>query len=290
MELACVEISANQIGPLHYLERASDSGASAPTIVLLHGNSFSSAVFERQLKSPKLSEFNLIAFDLPGHGRSKPLPASDEYNFATFSKFVAEGLEELKIKQVVLAGWSLGGHVALDMLQATKCVKGAMIFGAPPIRAGALSTIRAYHFSRDMFLASKPVFSAADAMRFEKFCLGNSADGRFYETMMNTAPKVRSDVFKSALHGRNADQYELALESPKPLCLLHGENDPLVRTSYIEDLGENPDFRGEIALIKHAGHAPFLDQQEIFDFMLASFAKRAVATKPLATPLQEKAA
>lgn len=285
-----VEIVSKQVGPLHYLERASDSGASKPTIVLLHGNSFSSAVFEKQLRSPRLCGFRLIAFDLPGHGRSKPLPEDVEYSIASFATLVTEALETLKIKQAVLAGWSHGGHVALDMVKDTKCIKGAMIFGAPPLRAGTLSTIHAYHFSRDMFLASKPVFSVTDAMRFEKFCLGTSADGRFYETLMNTAPKVRSDVFKSALQGRNGDQYELALASQKPLCFLQGENDPLVRASYIEDLGADPDFRGEIAMIEHAGHAPFLDQQEIFDFMLASFANRALATKPLAAPLYEKAA
>lgn len=279
-------VAEKQIGSLRYLERPGKAGFSAPVIVFLHGNSFSSDVFEKQFESAHLEDFELIAFDLPGHGHSSPISSDAGYTFGTIADSIADGIKALELQNVLVAGWSLGGHIALEMLDRTPQVAGAMIFGAPPLRAGPLSSIRAYHFSRDMFLVSKAQFSPVDAMRFEKFCIGSHANGAHIKAIGNADPNMRVDVFRSALHGKNRDQYDLAVGAEKPLCILGGADDPLVRSNYIHSIGENPSFIGEIALIDNAGHAPFVDQPAVFDFMLASFARR-VATGELAPKLAQ---
>ncbi|MEM9573978.1 MAG: alpha/beta hydrolase [Pseudomonadota bacterium] len=281
--------TSRQVGPLRYIERPSKTGVDAPTIVFLHGNSFSSAVFQKQFESAQLEDFRLIAFDLPGHGQSSGFLADVGYTFGTLADAIARGIELLDLKDIVVAGWSLGGSVALEMLDRTPQVAGAMIFGAPPLRTGPLSSIRAYHFSRDMFLASKAKFSTADAMRFEKFCIGQAANGEHINAIKKADPNMRVDVLKSVLHGKNRDQYDLAVSADKPLCILNGVDDPLVRTSYIHDIAENPSFNGEIAMIDNAGHAPFVDQSAVFDFMLASFVRR-VATGEVTTKVAQRQA
>lgn len=237
-----------------------------------------------------MENFRLIAFDLPGHGYSKPVSSDTGYTFGALADAVSEGTDALDLKDVVIAGWSLGGHVALDMLDRSSRVAGAMIFGAPPLHSGALSSIRAYHFSRDMFLASKAQFTPVDAIRFEKFCIGKNAAGQHIDTIVGAAPNMRTDIFKSALQGKNRDQYELAIGAEKPLCILHGVDDPLVRVSYIDSIGDNPSYSGEIAMIDDAGHAPFLDQPKIFDFMLASFARRVANGEVASKSAQKQAA
>lgn len=279
-----------KIGSLRYTERPAKASSDAPTILFLHGNSFSSDVFQKHFESAQLENFRLVAFDLPGHGHSDTISADVGYSFGTIADAIAKGMVALDLKNVVLAGWSLGGHVALDMMDRNSRVAGAMIFGAPPLHFGALSSIRAYHFSRDMFLASKPQFSTVDAMRFEKFCLGECASGHYIDTISKAAPNMRAEVFKSVLQGKNRDQYNLAVNANKPLCILHGMDDPLLRTSYIESIAHNPSFTGEIAMIDNAGHAPFLDQPETFEFMLASFARRVATGKLTSKSAQKQAA
>ena len=277
-----INTTSKQLGSLRYMERTADNDSNAPTIVFLHGNSFSSAVFQNQFESSLLRDFRLIAFDLPGHGRSKPISPEIGYTFGSLADAVIDGLAALDLKDVVLAGWSLGGHVALEMLDRTPRVAGAMIFGTPPLHAGALSSIRAYHFSRDMFLISKAQLSPVDAIRLEKFCIGPNANGEHINAIEKSAPNVRTDVFKSVLQGKNRDQYDLAVGATKPLSILNGADDPLVRASYIQSIAENPGYSGEVAMIDDAGHAPFIDQTLVFDFMLSCFARR-VATGENAT-------
>ncbi len=290
MNKADSHIKSRQLGPLRYSERPAKTGLNAPTIVFLHGNSFSSAVFQKQFNSAQLNDFRLIAFDLPGHGQSKPITPDTDYSFGTLADVIIDGLDALDLRNVVVAGWSLGGHVALEMQDRTTRIAGTMIFGAPPLLAGALSSIRAYHFSRDMFLVSKSLLSPVDAVRFERFCIGREANGEHIKAIKAADPKMRVNVFKSVLHGRNRDQHDLAINAVKPLCILHGADDPLIRTSYIESIADNPSFSGEIATIDDAGHAPFIDQPAVFDFMVASFTRRIAAGNKFAKPTRKQAA
>ncbi|WP_323853773.1 alpha/beta hydrolase, partial [Xenorhabdus koppenhoeferi] len=46
---------------------------------------------------------------------------------------VIEVLEKLAINSVVVFGWSLGGHIGLEMLALFPKMIGLMICGTPPI-------------------------------------------------------------------------------------------------------------------------------------------------------------
>ena len=43
-------------------------------ILLIHGNSSSSRIWQKQLQGPLGAKYRIIAIDLPGHGASSPPP------------------------------------------------------------------------------------------------------------------------------------------------------------------------------------------------------------------------
>src|SRR6516164_2468281 len=53
---------------------AYESPGTGRAILLVHGNSSSSRIWQKQLEGPLGGKYRLIAIDLPGHGRSSAPP------------------------------------------------------------------------------------------------------------------------------------------------------------------------------------------------------------------------
>ncbi|MCM3567041.1 alpha/beta fold hydrolase [Neobacillus mesonae] len=82
-----------------------------PPLLLIHG--FASSIYTFNLLIPLLKEyFSIIAIDLPGFGRSEK-SASFVYSFQNYAKIVADCMDYFKLKEVNIAGHSMGGQIAL---------------------------------------------------------------------------------------------------------------------------------------------------------------------------------
>ena len=82
-----------------------------PPLLLIHG--FASSIYTFNLLIPLLKEhFSIIVIDLPGFGRSEK-SASFVYSFQNYAKVVADCIEYFNLKDVNVAGHSMGGQIAL---------------------------------------------------------------------------------------------------------------------------------------------------------------------------------
>jgi pimeloyl-ACP methyl ester carboxylesterase len=79
-------------------------------IVLLHGTSASLHTWDGWSADLK-GRRRVIRFDLPGFGLTGPHPAND-YSIAAYVQFVTQVVDALGVQTFVLAGNSLGGHIA----------------------------------------------------------------------------------------------------------------------------------------------------------------------------------
>ena len=79
-------------------------------IVLLHGTSSSLHTWDGWAQALQ-AKHRVIRVDLPGFGLSGPTPDGN-YQMPVYSHFVASLMDTLQVKRAVLAGNSLGGHVA----------------------------------------------------------------------------------------------------------------------------------------------------------------------------------
>ena len=110
-----------------------ESEGEGPAAVLIHGNSSSSRAFSRQLDGALGARFRLVAIDLPGHGASEDAKDASAYSLAGHARAVLAAVDALGLTRARFIGWSLGGHVALEMAPDLPEAHGFLIFGTPPL-------------------------------------------------------------------------------------------------------------------------------------------------------------
>jgi pimeloyl-ACP methyl ester carboxylesterase len=119
---------------LHYL-----IAGRGPAVVLIHGL-HSSAEINWHLNGvlgELAKDHTVIAFDLPGHGRSDK-PEGDEAYGLRLVEDVVMLLDELKIKQAQVVGYSLGGMVAMKlMVEHPERVSAGLLGGMGWLRDGS---------------------------------------------------------------------------------------------------------------------------------------------------------
>lgn len=81
-----------------------------PPILALHGWLDNAESFAEL--APLLTDYHVVAVDMPGHGHSDHLPAGVRYHFLDAVDVVMKILDKLGWQQAVLMGHSLGGAVA----------------------------------------------------------------------------------------------------------------------------------------------------------------------------------
>jgi 2-succinyl-6-hydroxy-2,4-cyclohexadiene-1-carboxylate synthase len=82
-------------------------------IFFLHG--FTGSLEDWRDIYPHLDErFNFIGIDLIGHGKSDPPADVNEYKTESLVSHINNILDHLKLKEVILLGYSIGGRVALN--------------------------------------------------------------------------------------------------------------------------------------------------------------------------------
>ena len=242
-------------------------------IVFLHGSGFSKEIFKLQFGGQQLRDHHLIAVDLPGHGASED--AADPkatYSYAGFASAITDFIKWRGIERCIVVGWSLGGHVAYEMLDTVPQVAGVLAFGAPPAVGGPLGIIRSLHISKNLLLISKAKFSRADAERFERACLDGHCQGEFVDALCRTDEKMRPFLSRSVMGSTGHGQRKRVETTNTPVCLLQGRHDPIARTGYMQAFTGESLFAGRCIVFDESGHAPFLDAPEKFASLLSQFA------------------
>ncbi|MFA8341868.1 MAG: 2-succinyl-6-hydroxy-2,4-cyclohexadiene-1-carboxylate synthase [Rhodothermaceae bacterium] len=103
-----------------YFDRTKES------VIFLHGFSGSSSDWNKVL--PKISsKFSPIAIDLIGHGKTSSPEKESDYSITEIIKQLSFILKYMKIKEPVLAGYSMGGRAALSFTANNVNIPRALI-------------------------------------------------------------------------------------------------------------------------------------------------------------------
>jgi 3-oxoadipate enol-lactonase len=104
---------------------------SGPPIVLLHGLADDHRLWRRIV--PRLSDrYETIAVDLPGHGRSGPIPEGAPIEW--FAQEILGLVDRLALGPIVLAGLSMGGGIAQYVAIATpQALRGLVLVSTSPV-------------------------------------------------------------------------------------------------------------------------------------------------------------
>lgn len=280
-----MKLSERTIETPHAALRVTDSGGSGMPVLMLHGSGSNRRIFDRQLVSSLAERFRLILPDLPGHGDSSDaLDASlQSYTLPGLGQTIGALIDTLGLRRLAIVGWSLGGHIALEVMGSHRAVAGAMIMGAPPIGRGPLALLKAFRTNRDTTLASKPSFSDAQAMRFARLCFGERVQLEALESIHRADGRLRKIMFGSMLRGQCADERAIVETRDTPIAIVNGSDDPFIRMRYVAGLNYRNLWGGVCHVIPDAGHDAFRTHADEFNPMLMAFAEDISAREGIRT-------
>jgi pimeloyl-ACP methyl ester carboxylesterase len=250
------------------------SPGKGPALLMIHGNSSCKEVFRNQLQGSIGSEFRCIAMDLPGHGHSTDaLDPESTYSIPGYADVALDVMRALGDLRCAVLGWSLGGHVGLEMMNASGAVRGLMITGTPPIRKGPGGFEAAFTPSRHMVLAGQRHFNAEEIDVYSRATCGAEAPFESFlrDAVVRTDGRARENMLRSLLAGAGCDQRDAAEHSRAPLAIVDGANDEFIDHAYIASLTYDRLWEGKVYNIEGVGHAPFWEAPGLFDPYLRRF-------------------
>jgi pimeloyl-ACP methyl ester carboxylesterase len=101
-------------GRVHYYEAESPVPGGGAPLVLIHGLADRSESWAPMLERLKKKGFHVYAPDLLGYGRS-PRPTRSDYSLGVQEQFIADFIQSLGLQRTDIAGWSMGGGIALKL-------------------------------------------------------------------------------------------------------------------------------------------------------------------------------
>jgi non-heme chloroperoxidase len=273
---------------LHVGERGDQE---APAILFVHGWSQCHLSWLHQFTDDLAGEFRLVAFDLRGHGMSeRPAEASAYTEPRVWSADVAAVIEQRRLRDVLLVGWSHGGFVVCDYLRehGDSSVTGINFVGWG-VKLGATKTLRAMIDPR-----FEPHFAAMVApdlltnIEGTRAFLTASVAGRIprqeREIMLGFNMAVPAYVRQATANHQPCDNAGLLRSLRVPVLASHGSADAVVRPEATDIIAKNC-RQCQVSLYDAVGHNPFLEKPRRFNRELVTFARYCLGpTRPSSRP------
>jgi pimeloyl-ACP methyl ester carboxylesterase len=211
-------------------------GKGKQTIVFIHGLSSNADAWSRNIENLK-EKYTCVALDLPGFGKSsKVAPA---YRPTYYADIVVKLIKKLKLKNVIVAGHSMGGQAAIKLAINHPDKLKKLILIAP---AGI------EEFNEQQALLMKNAVTADMVSKTTDEQIDRNYQLNFFElpeeaqTMISDRKKIKQaadfpeycDAIVKSIAGMLDDstQAELNLIAVKTL-IVFGENDNLIPNRYL---------------------------------------------------------
>jgi pimeloyl-ACP methyl ester carboxylesterase len=255
-----------------------ESAGQGPPVVLIHGNSSSSRAFSHQIDGSLGQRFRLIAVDLPGHGASDDAKDPSAYSLPGHARAIRAVLDALEIEEAYFVGWSLGGHIVLEMASDLRKPRGFVIFGTPPLTSGEAMS-EAFLPNPAMKVTFQESVDSTEASAYvAAFFRPGFADipPFFLDDVLRTDGQARSNLGASVQRGEARDECEVARDLKVPLAVLHGGEEQLVNALYFGSVAMPTLWRRAVQMIPDAGHTPQWETPRVFDALIEAFVKDTV--------------
>jgi pimeloyl-ACP methyl ester carboxylesterase len=202
-----------------------ESRADGPVVLMIHGNSSCKEVFAKQFDSGIGRSHRLLALDLPGHGASADAadPART-YCLGGYAEMAVEVVRQLGVESAKVFGWSLGGHIGLEIISRFPGMQALMITGTPPVRMTPEGLGAGFASSPVMALTGKESLTAQEAYEYARHTLGVDlpVDPHLLAACVRTDGRARKFMFDSLAAGRALDEIDIVANSPIPIAILNG--------------------------------------------------------------------
>lgn len=247
------------------------------SIVFVHGFSGSRLVWEQQLSSSLADDFQLVAVDLRGHGRSeKPEDAyGDSEHWASDIRAV---IDELALDNPVLVGWSVGNGWICDYLlvNGDDDIAGVNMVGPrialrdeDPTKVfgeGMLELIRS-----GVFASTDIEQATAGLEEFVSLWTAEPVPPKEHVFLLGTVAMVPPRVRAGQLGRTGTIVYDDVLSRLEtPALITHGEMDEIILPQVADTIADIIP-NAKTSLYPEVGHMPFLESPDRFNRELREF-------------------
>lgn len=254
-------------------------------IIFIHGLGSYLPAWRKNIDSLK-SDYRCIAIDLPGYGKSSKLPHSGKMTY--YASVVKEFADKLGLKEVTLAGHSMGGQISMIAgLNYPDLVKNIILIapagfekftegqkqwfrnvmtleGVKNTMAEDIQTNLAVNFynmpdDAEFMIIDRIAMRSADD--FEHYCYAvvQSVNGMVDEPVIDLLPKIS-----------------------QPTLIIFGENDNLIpnrflnpgKTKKIAEIGKSKIPDSQLIIVKKAGHFVQFEKPEEVNGAIRQFLKQ----------------
>ncbi|MEK4699689.1 alpha/beta hydrolase [Solibacillus sp. FSL R7-0668] len=243
---------------LHYKREG-----SGDVVVLIHGFLGGISIFEKMFE-PLTKQFDVIAIDLPGHGKSEA-PEGD-YTMYRYAEDIIDVLTHEQVEKAYWVGHSMGGYITLAAIekQYTNIEKAVLLYSsdAPDTAEAIEKRTKQQHEIKDQGVGAFVDgiihnFLAPDA---------KTEDVLFAKEVANEASVEGLTVALGAMKSRQ-NQRDLVDSTTTPILVIEGEQDEAVTP--IET--SNPNV---MKLFTNTGHLGMLEDAQTVTREVVKFLKQ----------------
>ena len=242
-----------------------------PVLCLLHAFPVNSDMWEPQLAFFEGGPVSVLAPDYPGFGQSSPFEAPPEME--DYARRLVAILNDLNLKQVTLAGLSMGGYVALAFLRLFPDRVNGLVLANTRATADSEATRQRRRQMIEEIRKSGSVEKLAAAhleLFFTERTRARHPDRvRAVQRMMMSASSQGVIHALQAMAGR-ADATEVLKQCRVPVLVITGQNDPLIPVDEARAMAELPQ-QARLAVLADSAHLSNLECPERFNEELQTF-------------------
>ena len=253
-----------------------DSGGSGPAVVLVHGNSSSSRVWEPLLTGELGKKYRLIAPDLPGHGQSadaEQMVRSTVYSIPGYADVVRAVAGQMGVENAVFVGWSLGGHAVLEAAASLPQAAGFMVFGTPPLPFPPTADFGGAFLKLGLGFAKDWSEDDTRAWVADYMAPGVAAADFMLQDARRTDGHARASLAAGIGTVGYADELNIIATIGRPLAIVQGAHEQIVNPAYLDGLAPTIPtlWRGKVQVVEGAGHAVQWENPAQFGALLDAF-------------------
>lgn len=252
----------------------SETIGEGKNILFVHGNSQSLEIWNDVLANVLLQEYQLVAIDLPGHGKSfRSIQPEKDYILKGLTEHLKNFTSKFDGKEFIFVAMSLGSNIVAEIDPFLENCKGVFFIG---------STIADQTLTSNDLIQPNPhvmpLFSSSttdellEGLINELMYVKKPETHKKYKNLyLNTDPAFRRCIGESLIKQEWSNEIGRLTAADIPVAIVYGESESLVHSNYLDNTALKK-WHDQVILIPNAKHCVEADQPDLLASLIKEFA------------------